>query len=156
MTLVIVSTCYDLTLKDVNEKVTSMGKDLILCFSARRNFNTIVEITHGHRGLNTLHLIRFFLMTLTMVGHRTVQYFTGPVLNISYMESVTKKTFLAPSLQIFFTFPLNWFKNLLSRCTSTRRSCWSLLDHKRSKLSLASVVSSWRSAYSTSLMQKKE
>ncbi|XP_043289880.1 nose resistant to fluoxetine protein 6-like [Venturia canescens] len=90
ITLVVVSTWYDFTLEDYNENVTSTAKDLVLCFSARRNFNSIIEITSGHRGLDTLHLTRFFFLTLTMVGHRTVQYFTGPVLNIQYMESLYK------------------------------------------------------------------
>lgn len=94
--LVGVSTWYDLTLNNVDElENKSLAMDIFLCFSAQRNFKSITEITHGHSGLDSIHLLRFILMCLSIFGHRMVQYYANPMINSEYMEYVSNQSDLS-------------------------------------------------------------
>lgn len=89
--LVMLSTWHDFRLKDDQEHAGSTLREFVLCFSARRNFNSIIETTSGHPGLQTIHFIRFIWTTLVIIGHRTVQYWVGPLINPNYIESVSHR-----------------------------------------------------------------
>ncbi|KAK0083717.1 hypothetical protein PV326_006605, partial [Microctonus aethiopoides] len=109
--LVAVSTLYDLTLNDVkDEENKSSLVGILLCFSVQRNFKSVTNINIGHPGLDAIYLFRVFFMCCTILGHRSLQYYTNSVINSEYLESThTSSSFIllhnGPIIvEIFFTF----------------------------------------------------
>ncbi|XP_066586276.1 nose resistant to fluoxetine protein 6-like [Prorops nasuta] len=99
--LVVVSSCYD-SAQDGQNQEESLTKDLLLCFSAKRNVKSIFEVRYNHPGLDAIHMIRFFAMCLVLVGHRTMQYYNNPTSNVYYFE----KFLLFPSSMMLFNGPI--------------------------------------------------
>ena len=88
------STLYDGTLQTEEEKKgLTKSLELLLCFSARRNLKTILDVNYNDKGLDTIHMIRFFSMCLVLVGHRMMQYYYNAVVNLSYYELVSLSYF---------------------------------------------------------------
>lgn len=93
--LITIATMYDGTLSSEEEKNgTSKGRKMLLCFSARRNFATIFEVSYKHRGLDTIHMIRFIMMCCVIFGHRFMQYYYNTTVNMRYYETVSKLIYL--------------------------------------------------------------
>ncbi|XP_024944250.1 nose resistant to fluoxetine protein 6 isoform X2 [Cephus cinctus] len=86
LALVVVGNWYDSSMENNELTDKSAIKDLILCFSPRRNLKTIFTATYNHPGLDCIHMIRIFFMSLVIFGHRTMQYYTNPVINANYLE----------------------------------------------------------------------
>ncbi|KAJ8667286.1 hypothetical protein QAD02_008948 [Eretmocerus hayati] len=92
--LVAMGSLYDSTISTDEERIrSSRGRQLLLCFSAQRNLRTIFEVSYKHRGLDTIHLLRFISMCLVLIGHRMMQYYLNTVVNERYLEL----TFNVPS-----------------------------------------------------------
>ncbi|XP_015121190.1 nose resistant to fluoxetine protein 6 [Diachasma alloeum] len=101
--LVCISTWYDNAIK--HEKDTYDGgfaTDLLLCFSARRNMKSIMEVSYSHPGLDSIHFIRFFFMCAAMFGHRYMQYYANPMVNPEYLEH----TYTVPSSILLYNGPI--------------------------------------------------
>ena len=100
--LVVVSSLYDDTIadEDVEKESTSNLKTFLLCFSLKRNLKTIFAVNYKHRGLDTIHFLRFFSMCCVLLGHRMMQYYFNPVVNKRYLEMVSYFSFL----EFFFYF----------------------------------------------------
>ncbi|XP_043465529.1 O-acyltransferase like protein-like isoform X2 [Leptopilina heterotoma] len=88
---IVISTIIDI--KSDEKKELSMPKQLIYCFSARKNFNEIMRITSGNRALNSINLIRVFLSFLAVVAHRQVQYIYAGTISGQYFEWVMSTPF---------------------------------------------------------------
>lgn len=88
LVLIIISTWLDTELND-NESTTSTFREIMLCFSARRNFKNIFKISYSHPGIDSLHLARFILTMLVLFGYSTLQYFATPTINFTYIEQVS-------------------------------------------------------------------
>lgn len=88
LVLIIISTWLDTELND-NESNTSTFREMMLCFSARRNFKNIFKISYSHPGIDSLHLARFILTMLVLFAHLTLQYFATPTINFTYIEQVS-------------------------------------------------------------------
>ena len=71
VTLVIVSTIY--SGKSDEEEKQSLKKELLFCFSARRNINNIFKVSYKHRGLDCLYILRAFSIFTIIMGHRHIQ-----------------------------------------------------------------------------------
>ncbi|CAB0037035.1 unnamed protein product [Trichogramma brassicae] len=100
---VVISSIYDGTLETQEEREgSSNAQKLLLCFSARRNLRTVFEVSYKHRGLDTIHFLRFVSMCMVLIGHRMMQYYFNPVVNKRYLEM----TFDVPSFVIVHNGPI--------------------------------------------------
>ncbi|KAK0156750.1 hypothetical protein PV327_011651, partial [Microctonus hyperodae] len=88
--LISVGTWLDLTMNDVKGE-SNFVMDILQCFSAQRNFKNFRTITYNHKGLDSIHLFRFILMSLTIIVHRQLQFLANPMVNSEYFEAVSKK-----------------------------------------------------------------
>ncbi|XP_034938093.1 nose resistant to fluoxetine protein 6-like [Chelonus insularis] len=84
--LVIMSTWYDKIGKVREEDSKSFLVEILLCFSASRNYKSITEVSYKHPGLDSIHLLRTIYMCIAIVGHRMMQYYTNPIVNSEYLE----------------------------------------------------------------------
>ncbi|KAF7994900.1 hypothetical protein HCN44_004372 [Aphidius gifuensis] len=76
---------------DVNDDndVSIIG-DVLCCFSVKRNFKSITDITYTHPGLDSIHFIRFLFMCMAIFGHRMMEFYKLPVTNSRYLEETYK------------------------------------------------------------------
>ncbi|XP_014215126.1 nose resistant to fluoxetine protein 6-like [Copidosoma floridanum] len=103
LVLVIISSLYDGTIiTEEDKRCTSKSTQMLLCFSVKRNLRTIFQTSYQHRGLDTIHMIRFFSMCLVLVGHRMMQYYANPTVNMRYHEL----TFDIPSFVMVHNGPI--------------------------------------------------
>lgn len=93
--LVIVASLYDSTLGEDQGKDLGRPLEYLLCFSIQRNVREVFSVNYNHQGLDVIHIIRFLMMCLVIIGHRMMQYSTNPIVNKRYLElvsSLTKKS----------------------------------------------------------------
>ncbi|XP_019884639.2 nose resistant to fluoxetine protein 6-like [Camponotus floridanus] len=81
--IIFVSTLYETELSSGN---TSTVRNALLCFSLRRNFKSVLQINYSNPGLDTIHFIRFFLALIVLNGHRVIQYYANPTVNVIDFE----------------------------------------------------------------------
>ncbi|OXU23528.1 hypothetical protein TSAR_011893 [Trichomalopsis sarcophagae] len=107
--LVVVASLYDGTLSTEEEKLgTSRGRQLLLCFSAKRNLHTIFEVSYKHRGLDTIHLLRFVSTCFVVAAHRMMQYYLNTVVNERNLE-ITIIKMIVMRLPYFQTYDVPSF-----------------------------------------------
>ncbi|XP_012257252.2 nose resistant to fluoxetine protein 6-like [Athalia rosae] len=104
LVLVVGSSWYDSCIYSAEEasKENYELQDIFLCFSARRNFRSIMFASGSHPGLDCIHLIRFFFMTGVIFGHRMMQYYGFPMVESVYLE----KGYTVPSSMMVFNGPI--------------------------------------------------
>lgn len=81
--VILVSTWYETELSSGN---TSTLQKALLCFSLRRNFKSVLQVNHSNPGLDSIHFIRFFLSLVVLNGHRVIQYYANPTVNVIHFE----------------------------------------------------------------------
>ncbi|KAM0732221.1 Nose resistant to fluoxetine protein 6 [Formica fusca] len=81
--VILVSTWYETELSSGN---TSTVQKALLCFSLRRNFKSVLQVNHSNPGLDSIHFIRFFLSLAVLNGHRVLQYYANPTVNVIHFE----------------------------------------------------------------------
>lgn len=90
--LVAIGTFHDLY--DDQEEHKSLKKEILLCFSARRNLSNIFSINYRHRGFDALNILRFTFSTIASVGHRQIQVVHVSNVTAKYFEMVRAIFFL--------------------------------------------------------------
>jgi len=88
--IIFTSTWYETELSSGN---TSTVRSALLCFSLRRNFKSVLQINYSNPGLDTIHFIRFFLSLIVLNGHRVIQYYANPTVNVIDFERVSIAVF---------------------------------------------------------------
>lgn len=87
MSLVITSTWYDnMSSKDANN--TSMMRNIMLHFSARKNYAKIFHVYYTRTGLDAIHFIRLVTIVSTVYTHNLLQYIYIPTVNAVDVEEV--------------------------------------------------------------------
>ncbi|XP_072753161.1 nose resistant to fluoxetine protein 6-like [Anoplolepis gracilipes] len=81
--VIFVSTWYETELSSGN---TSTIRSALLCFSLRRNFKSVLQVNYSNPGLDSIHFIRFFLSIIVLNGHRVIQYYANPTVNVIDFE----------------------------------------------------------------------
>ncbi|XP_011309808.1 nose resistant to fluoxetine protein 6 [Fopius arisanus] len=101
--VVCLSTWYDNAMKHEKYRCDGgLATDLLLCFSARSNIRSIMDVSYSHPGLDSIHFIRFFFMCAVIFGHRYMQYYANPMINPEYLEH----TYTVPSSILLYNGPI--------------------------------------------------
>ncbi|XP_051158232.1 O-acyltransferase like protein-like [Leptopilina boulardi] len=86
-TIIVISTIIDINSDEKNEP--SLLKNLLFCFSARKNWNNIFKINYVHPALDSIHSIRVILTGLAVIAHRQIQYLYSGTMNGRYFEWIS-------------------------------------------------------------------
>ncbi|XP_043465576.1 nose resistant to fluoxetine protein 6-like [Leptopilina heterotoma] len=86
VSMVIIATWMDVN-SDQNKETS-----LLLCFSARRNFNEIFRVNYQHKGFDSIHFFRVVLLAIVILGHRQFQYIYAGTISGLYIEWLLSKT----------------------------------------------------------------
>ncbi|XP_025163801.1 nose resistant to fluoxetine protein 6-like isoform X2 [Harpegnathos saltator] len=89
LSLVIISTWYDRTPSGDGNNM-SVIRNIMLHFSARRNYEKIFNVNYTHTGLDSIYFIRFFIISLTVYMHNVMQYMFIPIINVVDIEEIYK------------------------------------------------------------------
>lgn len=84
--IILVSTWYETELSSGN---TSTFRSALLCFSLQRNFKSVLQVNYSNPGLDTIHFARFLLSLIVLNGHRVIQYYANPTVNVLDFEKVS-------------------------------------------------------------------
>ncbi|XP_043465536.1 nose resistant to fluoxetine protein 6-like [Leptopilina heterotoma] len=87
VSMVIIATWMDVN-SDQNKETS-----LLLCFSARRNFNEIFRVNYQHKGFDSIHFFRVFILAITFIAHRQLQSIYTGTISAIYFEWVLSKPF---------------------------------------------------------------
>lgn len=88
--IILVSTVYE---TELSSGGTSTVRNALLCFSLQRNFKSVLQINYSNPGLDCIHFIRFFLSLIVLNGHRVIQYYANPTVNVLHFERVSIAVF---------------------------------------------------------------
>ncbi|XP_043465535.1 O-acyltransferase like protein-like [Leptopilina heterotoma] len=86
--IIIVGLSTIVDMKSDKKQQLSLQKQLLYCFSARKNFNEIFNVNNEHRGLDTIHFVRVFISGILMSAHRQLQFMFSGSMNGLFAERV--------------------------------------------------------------------
>lgn len=84
--MILVSTWYE---NELSSGGASTFRSALLCFSLRRNFKSVLQVNYSNPGLDSIHFIRFILSLIVLNGHRVIQYYANPTVNVIDFERVS-------------------------------------------------------------------
>ncbi|XP_025162708.1 nose resistant to fluoxetine protein 6-like [Harpegnathos saltator] len=104
LSLIIISTLYDRVSSREGNNM-SVIRNIMLHFSARKNYETIFHVNYTHTGLDSIYFIRFITISSFVYTHNGMQYFYVPTINTIDLEEMYKFPLMA--ILINGTFTIN-------------------------------------------------